>query len=83
MRGERGGKYVGLLYTCWKVNNSEFVLIYFQRDATLHSLFISGKLLYMFRVVSSPTIRSTCNCNYRVWYLLTLRDKNKLLVICI
>ena len=26
--------------------------MYFQQDATLHSLFISGKLLYMFRVVS-------------------------------
>ena len=31
---------------------SIFLLIYFQRDETLHSLFISGKLLYMFRVVS-------------------------------
>ena len=40
---------------------SIFVLIYFQRDAILHSLFISGKLLYMFRVVSSPIIRSTYN----------------------
>ena len=29
-----------------------FLLIYFQQDATLHSLFISGKLLYMFRAVS-------------------------------
>ena len=27
----------------------------------LYSLFISGKLLYMFRVVSSPIIRSTYN----------------------
>jgi len=41
---------------------SIFLLIYFQRDATLHSWFISGKLLYMFRVVSSPIIRSTYNC---------------------
>jgi len=39
--------------------NSMFVLIYFQQDATLHCLFISGKLLYMFRVISSPIIRST------------------------
>ena len=36
-----------------------FLLIYFQQDATLHSLFISGKLLYTFRVVSPPIIRST------------------------
>jgi len=49
-----------------------FLLIYFQRDATLHSLFISGKLLYMFRVVSSPIIRSTYNCIYSIWYLLTI-----------
>ena len=38
---------------------SIFLLIYFQQDATLHSLFISGKLLYMFRVVSPPILRST------------------------
>ena len=57
---------------------SIFVLIYFQRDATLHCLFISGKLLYVFRVVSSPIKRSTYNCIYNIWYLLTVRDKNKL-----
>jgi len=34
-------------------------LIYFQQDATLHSLLISGKLFYMFRVVFPPIIRST------------------------
>ena len=51
-----------------------FVLIYFQRDATLHSLFIYGKLLYMFRVVSSPIIRSIYNCIYSIWYLLTITD---------
>ena len=33
---------------------------------------MSGKLLYMFRVVSSPIIRSTCNCIYSIWYLLTI-----------
>ena len=27
--------------------------MYFQQDATLHGSFISGKLLYMFRVVST------------------------------
>ena len=31
--------------------------------------FISGKLLYMFRVVSPPIIRSTHNCIYSIWYL--------------
>ena len=38
---------------------SIFLLIYFQRDATLQSLFISWKLLYIFRVVSPTIIRST------------------------
>ena len=46
----------------------KFLLIYFQRDVTSHSLFISGKLLYVFRVVSSPIIRSTYNCIYSIWY---------------
>jgi hypothetical protein len=32
--------------------------------------FISGKVLYMFRVVSPPIIRSTHNCIYSIWYLL-------------
>ena len=35
----------------------------------MHSLFISGKLLYMFRVVSPPIITSTHNCIYSIWYL--------------
>jgi glycosyltransferase involved in cell wall biosynthesis len=48
---------------------SVFLLIYFQRDATLHSLFISGKLLCMFRVVTPPIIRNTHNCIYNIWYL--------------
>ena len=49
---------------------SIFLLIYVQQDATLHSLFISGELLYMFGVVSPPIIRSTHNCIYSIWYLL-------------
>ena len=35
------------------------IQIYIQQDATLHGLFISGKLLYVFRVVPPPIIRST------------------------
>ena len=37
----------------------KYIQIHIQQDATLHSLFISGKLLYMFRMVSPPKIRST------------------------
>ena len=46
------------------------ILVYFKQDATLHSLFISGKLLYIFRVVSPLILRSTHNCIYSIWYLL-------------
>ena len=45
------------------------LLLYFQQDATIYTLFISGKLLYTFRVVSPPIIRSTHNCIYSIWYL--------------
>ena len=48
---------------------SKYILIYIQKDATLHSLFISGKLLYMFRVVLPPIIRSTHDCIYSIWHL--------------
>ena len=46
-----------------------FLLIYFQQDAIIHSLFISVILLYIFRVVFPPIIRSTYNCIYSIWYL--------------
>ena len=48
---------------------SSFLLMYFQQDATLQSLLFSGKLLYMFRVISPPIIRSTHNCIYSILYL--------------
>jgi len=55
------------------LNNPKiFLLIYFQRDATLYRSFISRKLLYMFGVVSPPIIRSTYNCIYSIRYLLTV-----------
>ena len=33
----------------------------------LYTLYFICKLLYMFRVVSPPTIRSTNNCIYSTW----------------
>ena len=45
-------------------------LIYFQQDAKLHSSFIYGKLLYMFRAASPPIMRSTYRCICSIWYLL-------------
>ena len=49
-----------------------FLLIYFQRGATVHSSFISGKLLYVFRVVSPLIMKSTYNCINSIWCLLTV-----------
>jgi hypothetical protein len=46
----------------------ESVLITVQQDATMYSLLYFCKLLYMFRVVTPPIIRSTCNCNYSIWH---------------
>jgi len=39
-----------------------------QQDATIYSLLYFCKLLYMFRVVTPPIIRSTYNCNYSIWH---------------
>jgi len=44
------------------------VSIIVQQDATMYSLLYFSKLFYMFRVVTSPIIRSTYNCNYSVWH---------------
>ena len=55
--------------TVWNKIPGYFLLIYFQKDATLQGLFVSGKLFYMFRVVSPPIIRSTHNFIYSIWYL--------------
>ena len=47
-----------------------FLLIYFQQDATLlYNFTLSGKLLYVFRMVTPPIISSTYNCIYSIWYL--------------
>jgi hypothetical protein len=50
--------------------------IYFQQDATLHSLFISGKQLYVFRVLSPPIISSTHNCIDSIWHLSNRYSSN-------
>ena len=38
-----------------------------QQDAAIYSLLYFCKLLYMFRVVTPPIIRSTYNCNHSIW----------------
>ena len=55
-----------------KVKAGKFLLIFIQKDANLHGSFISGKLPYMFRVVSPPIIRSTHKLIYSIWYLSTV-----------
>jgi len=46
----------------------ESVSITVQQDVTIYSLLYFCKLLYMFRVVTPPVIRSTYNCNYSIWH---------------
>jgi len=50
-------------------NFNKNILIYIQQDAALYSSFFFWKLLYMFRVVPPPIIRSANNCIYSIWYL--------------
>jgi len=38
----------------------------------LYTVYLICKLLYMFRVVSPPIIRSTNNCIYSIWYWSTV-----------
>jgi len=42
----------------------DVISITVQQDVTIYSLSYFRKLLYMFRVVTPPIIRSTYNCNY-------------------
>jgi len=46
----------------------ESMSIIVQQDVTMYGLLYFCKLLYMFRVVTPPIIRSTYNCNYSIWH---------------
>ena len=46
----------------------ESMSIIVQQDATMYNLLYFCKLLYVFRVVTPPIIRSTYNCNYSIWH---------------
>jgi len=48
----------------------ESMSIIVQRDATMQNLLYFCKLLYMFRVVTPPVIRSTYNYNCSIWHWL-------------
>jgi hypothetical protein len=47
----------------------KYIPIYIQQDATSRQFIYIWKLLYMFRVVPLPIIRSSHNCIYSIWYL--------------
>jgi hypothetical protein len=44
-----------------------------QKNAAMYSVLYFCKLLYMFRVVTPPIIRSTYNCNYSIWHWSNFR----------
>jgi len=46
----------------------ESMSIIVHQDATMYSLLYFCKLLYMFRVITSPFIRRTYNINYSIWH---------------
>jgi len=43
--------------------------IYTSNKMQRYTVYFIWKLLYMFRVVPSPIIRSAYNCIYSIWYL--------------
>jgi len=45
----------------------------------LYTVYFISKLLYTFRVVSAPIIRSTNNCIYSIWYQSTVAANLSLL----
>jgi hypothetical protein len=51
----------------WIVRIWQYTL--YPRRCNVTQFIISGKLLYMFRVVPPPIIRSAYNCIYNIWYL--------------
>ena len=45
------------------------ILIYISNKNQRYTVYYMWKLLYMFRMVPPPIIRSSCNCIYSIWYL--------------
>jgi len=59
--------YITLFYVHGSVHRESMSIIV-QQDATIYSSLYFCELLYMFRVVTPPNIRSTYNCNYSIWH---------------
>jgi len=51
------------------VNKVFAIFQYISNKMQRYSVYFNWKLLYMFRVVPSPNIRSANNCIYSIWYL--------------
>jgi len=50
------------------INHIRPTSVIVQQDATIYSLLYFCKMLYMFRAVPPPIIRSKYNCNYSIWH---------------
>ena len=48
---------------------SILIYIYISKKTQHYTVYFIWKLLYMFRVVPPPIIRSANNCIYSIWYL--------------
>jgi hypothetical protein len=46
-----------------------YIYIYISNEMHRYTVYFIWKLLYMFRVVPPPIIRSANNCIYSIWYL--------------
>ena len=62
-------QFSGLAYTVLSSNMFCFLFYYISNKMQRHTVYIIRKLLYMFRVVPLPIIRSANYCIYRIWYL--------------
>jgi hypothetical protein len=61
-------KYLSVDFNVHRSVHRESMSIIVQQDAAMYSSLYFCKLLYMFRVVTPPIIRSTYNCNYSIWH---------------
>ena len=70
----RNNNYFFFFLSFWfrSIQHTFIPFVIFPTRCNFTQFIISGKLLYMFRVVSSPIIRNTHNCIYSIWYLLTV-----------
>jgi hypothetical protein len=51
------------------LEKSNFIFQYISNKMQRYTVYFIWNLLYMFRVVTPPIIRSAYNCIYSIWYL--------------